>query len=361
MVKGFINGLAFISGAMKLGNLELYWPNVLIFVLTLAWAMMMFIAPLSQPHDTIDLGNMAYVSPKLDNEAKYQHIDNYVVRRVYESGDRNCHQHSDRSIFINGNQMPYCARCISIFVGMAVGAFISMLIMVRVDWKWVVAGLVPMGIDGGIQLVFSYESNNILRILTGLPAGLITTLALGAVLYEVSKMFEIMRSEKLEKLRSEGKPPPRFPFWLRSAAIVTAILLGISGLGVGDYLMHDGYKETPEQPLAFSVYDAPFSPNSTYFIASDDLMVLTHQNGPNLDWEKVEIILDADNATYALAIEKINGEGYSPVSNHITGKGDSMILTLQGSGILPKGMAVSVQLLSGEGVIWASKDPVILQ
>lgn len=345
---------------MKLGNLEIYWPNVLIFALTLTWAMLMFISPLSQPHDTVDLGNKAYVSPTLDNEVHYKHIDNYVVRRVYESGDRNCHQHSDRSVFINGNQMPYCTRCVAIFVGMAVGAFISMLIMVNVDWKWVVAGLVPMGIDGGIQLVFSYESNNILRILTGFPAGLITTLALGAVLYEVSKMFEVLRNEKLEKLKAEGKPPPKFPFWLRSAAIVTAILLGLSGLGVGDYLLHKGYQET-EQPLAFTAVDAPFSPNATYFSGSDDLLVLTHQSGPNLDWEKIGIILGYGNATYPAIIEKINGQGYSPVSNHITGKGDSMIVTLQGSATLPKTASVSVEMRSDAKVIWASKDHVILQ
>ena len=36
---------------------------------------------------------------------------------IYQSGDALCHQKSERSFFLNENQMPFCARCTAILVG----------------------------------------------------------------------------------------------------------------------------------------------------------------------------------------------------------------------------------------------------
>jgi len=54
---------------------------------------------------------------------------------------------------------------------------------------WILLGLVPMGLDGGIQLVTDYESTNFLRFITGTLAGIVTGIALGFIVSELSKII----------------------------------------------------------------------------------------------------------------------------------------------------------------------------
>jgi uncharacterized membrane protein len=318
----------------------------------------MFIAPLSQPADTIDLGDSGLVHPQLDNEKKYKHIDNYFVRRVYESGDRNCHQRGSRSVYINGNEMPYCTRDMAIFVGMAIGALISLFVFVKIDWKWVVAGLIPMAIDGTTQLITSYESNNILRMATGLPAGMITTLALGGVLFELGLMISRSREEKMALFKAQGKKGPKIPYWLRSVAIASAIILGICGLVAADYAMHDGYREE-EVKLALTAEDAPYFTTNTTLLPGEDVVLIQHKDGPNLDWAKLSIIIRWEDRFYNGGVLKINGNDYNRYSNHITEKGDTVIITLVNEE-LPTLSNISVTLREGSKTIWSSSEDIII-
>ena len=344
---------------LNLSNLQTHWPNLLIFVICLLWASMMFIAPLSQPPDTIDLGEKGLVHPQLDTEHKYKHIDNYLIRRIYESGDRNCHQHGDRSVYINGNQMPYCSRCVAIFVGITLGALISLLVFIRLDWKWVVAGLIPMAIDGSVQLVTSYESNNILRIATGIPAGLITTLALGGVLYELGNMIARSRAENMFKLKMEGKKGPRIPYWLRSLAIASAIILGICGFVAADYALHNGYREEEEEKLALEAEDAPYFTLNDTLLSGEDIIRIHHSAGPNLDWAKYTISINDGNYSHPARVKKLNGQEYDRFTNHITEVGDNVIITLV-SGELPTAIDVSITIKKGTTTIWSSSGSIII-
>ena len=127
---------------------------------------------------------------------------NPVWALAYGFGDINCHQKHERSWEINGNQMPVCARDIGIFSGFSLGCLFFLL---RGFNRWTVRdtflsvfnderlievyendrrmmamllimgiGLIPMGIDGSTQLLLnSYESNNLLRIITGLGSGFV--------------------------------------------------------------------------------------------------------------------------------------------------------------------------------------------
>ena len=127
---------------------------------------------------------------------------NPIWALAYGFGDLNCHQKYERSWEINGNQMPVCARDIGIFLGFSLGCLFFLLrgfnrwtvrdtfLSVFHD-KWLFEiyerdrrmivmlsimglGLVPMGIDGFTQLlVNSYESNNLLRIVTGAGSGFV--------------------------------------------------------------------------------------------------------------------------------------------------------------------------------------------
>ena len=118
---------------------------------------------------------------------------------IYAFGDLNCHNKHERSWEINGNQMPVCTRDLGIFFGAFLG---GLLFAYRGHNRWtirdsflsvfpdekmtqiylndyrlkVVLGfralaIIPISLDGGIQMLTSYESTNIMRVLTGTPFG----------------------------------------------------------------------------------------------------------------------------------------------------------------------------------------------
>ena len=92
---------------------------------------------------------------------------------IYLIGDGNCHQLSERSLYLNGNQMPFCARDVGIFLGLAIGMLIVLLALpaVLLDRASILLAL-PILIDGGVQYVGGgYESTNALRLLTGMLGG----------------------------------------------------------------------------------------------------------------------------------------------------------------------------------------------
>jgi len=137
---------------------------------------------------------------------------------VYAFGDFNCHQKHERSWVINGNQMPVCARDVGIFFGLALGGLVfsrrglnrwtirdSFLTLfpdsftsrfyikdqrLLAMWGTGILFCLPVVLDGGIQAISSYESNNILRVLTGLPFGFIIGWYFGASMSSKASKFE---------------------------------------------------------------------------------------------------------------------------------------------------------------------------
>jgi len=163
------------------------------FVILLVWLLGNVASPFMAPPGTIHLGNDGAVGAD-DKADEVAEIDSGFARFFYGMGDTNCHQHADRSFFLNGNQMPFCARCTSIFLGLAVGAAILMFLDLELHIFWILLGLVPMGIDGGVQLLSgTYESTNLLRFITGSLAGLVTGIALGYIVSELGKIIVLKR------------------------------------------------------------------------------------------------------------------------------------------------------------------------
>lgn len=81
-----------------------------------------------------------------------------------------CHARPERSFHIHGKQFPICARC--------TGELIGILIGIPVSWRTgaleipvLVLLMIPMILDGFVQLLTSYESTNLRRLLTGLLFG----------------------------------------------------------------------------------------------------------------------------------------------------------------------------------------------
>lgn len=81
-----------------------------------------------------------------------------------------CHQRPDRSFFFHGKQFPVCARCMGLLLGYAAGVVLAVLTKGNGYKIWWVLVL-PMLVDGVLQLVWNVESNNIRRVITGFLAG----------------------------------------------------------------------------------------------------------------------------------------------------------------------------------------------
>lgn len=167
-----------------------FHPLVLIpFIITLVWALMVIVAPLTLPADSVkDLSGVVGIK---DNENQTINMNGFA-RFVYDSGDVNCHQRASRSLFINGNEMPYCARCTGIFVGLVIGTAFSLFIILDLKVWYIIGALVPMGIDGVGQMLGLWESTDLARLVTGGLAGVITGIALGFIFF----VFETMMADR---------------------------------------------------------------------------------------------------------------------------------------------------------------------
>lgn len=166
-----------------------------IFIISLVWTVAIFLAPA-----TLASGEIA------DLDGKANSIDYGdawadlppLHAAVYYIGDAECHQISDRSFYIAGNQMPVCVRDTAIFLFGTLGLLTAMVArqgpsvtrmllgMLPKKGRALVEGkipeililvivavifLVPLALDGGLQLFTEYESTNPLRFLTGALAG----------------------------------------------------------------------------------------------------------------------------------------------------------------------------------------------
>jgi uncharacterized membrane protein len=179
----------------------------MVLVTGTALVLSMILAPATLPNGSV-VGLNARANA-MDHWDRWGSMDPFHMA-AYTFGDFNCHQRMERTLIINGNEMPVCARDISIFVGLMFGAailarsrvtdspigtFMDLLpdgVRRKVKGKWravivlFILGLlfVPTALDGGVQMLsafpgspLSYESTNAMRILTGFPMGI----ALGAV------------------------------------------------------------------------------------------------------------------------------------------------------------------------------------
>jgi uncharacterized membrane protein len=205
-----------------------------VFVLSLAWTLSLFIAPMTIPPGTVtDLDGSS-------NRVDYPHLwDDMPLypRIIYYIGDAQCHQKWYRTFFINGNEMPVDSRVTAIYVGLSLGILASMLVAYattvsgtfisilpsrarefvdkRMDprlflFLFMSLAFAPLVIDGFTQLLTAYESTNLTRVLTGLPLGFAGGYMFGVLigtLHENRKVQkEFMKEEEHvhEMMRSEG-------------------------------------------------------------------------------------------------------------------------------------------------------------
>jgi len=159
------------------------------FIPLIIWSIIQFIAPLALPANSVD--DLSGVTGISDNK---EIIDSMPApwNTVYSIGDSLCHEKAERSFFINGNQMPFCSRCTAIWLGLAIGLGFMVFYKIKLDEKFVfvlIAGIVPIGIDGVGQLFGLWESTNLIRVITGIIVGIVCGVAIGVIIDEIKEMI----------------------------------------------------------------------------------------------------------------------------------------------------------------------------
>lgn len=108
-----------------------------------------------------------------------------VALAIYRAYGFTCHQLPDHSYFIAGYQVAICQRCTAIHAMMAITGLLFVLLRTRrlppLTFKWYLLFLIPVAVDGGMQLVS--------QLLVAIPAyglwvvGLAVILLLTLLLY----------------------------------------------------------------------------------------------------------------------------------------------------------------------------------
>jgi len=103
-----------------------------------------------------------------------------VIREEIPQGimDAICHRLPSRCIAIPWGISGLCARCTAFWLGMAAGAAAAAAGRIRLPFWAGFPAVLPLVIDGVVQLHTAYESSNPLRAVTGLLAGIGITLLL---------------------------------------------------------------------------------------------------------------------------------------------------------------------------------------
>lgn len=78
---------------------------------------------------------------------------------------------AERSFFFRGYQFPVCARCTGVVAGEIISV-VMLLCGVEIPYVPAFVLLLPLAIDGGVQYIKLWLSNNLRRVITGVLAGI---------------------------------------------------------------------------------------------------------------------------------------------------------------------------------------------
>lgn len=100
-------------------------------------------------------------------------VSDLKPNRLYSAalsfGSHICHQRNDRSFYRGLRKFPVCARCTGIYLALPLGIILALIF--PVSPAFLIPLLLPLVVDGTIQLFTSYESNNKRRLATGVLFG----------------------------------------------------------------------------------------------------------------------------------------------------------------------------------------------
>ena len=168
---------------------------LMVFIVATLWTVLVLVVPYTVPSGTVsDLSGRVGGH---ENEAQFEDL-NPVAHAVYWIGDAECHQISNRSYYLNDNQMPFCARDLGLFIGISAGFGLATFRRLGVKPWYFLLMVAPLALDGGLQAVTSYESNNPLRLATGIVAGIGLALLLAEFIF-------VLREDSAKARQGKGQ------------------------------------------------------------------------------------------------------------------------------------------------------------
>lgn len=143
---------------------------------------------------------------------------------IYNLGTAICHQMDDRTFHFHGNPLLVCARCTGTYTGFMFSFIYWMAVNKKLragtppPYAMITAGvfIATLVIDGGTSYLHLRETNNYIRLFTGLLAGA------GAAILITPCVFELIYKFSSPKLFIEKKKD--FLLWIVMLIIVFFIL-----------------------------------------------------------------------------------------------------------------------------------------
>jgi uncharacterized membrane protein len=170
--------------------------HLTLLIIFAAWLGLSLVVPFTLPSGSVT--DLSGAVGRIDNQYQIERM-NPLAAAIYFMGDLNCHQIADRSFYLNGNEMPFCARDTGIFFGIVFGMVLAIVVRYRPGLPLIAAGFIPTALDGGLQLVTNYSSNNPLRFATGIVAGIAAAYLLSYV------AIRVMEPESLPTTRASRR------------------------------------------------------------------------------------------------------------------------------------------------------------
>lgn len=160
-----------------------------VFAVALTFLLLMVILPMLYPYGSfVDMGGSPGV---LENWNKTSFADP-LTRVVYAIGDMFCHQQQSRSFMINGSQMAFCQRDVSILLGFIIGLLLTDILSNKVHTgsvRFLVIGAFFLTITVIEWLAESILSADVLyaRAMSGVISGIGIAMLLQ---YMITKQYE---------------------------------------------------------------------------------------------------------------------------------------------------------------------------
>lgn len=119
---------------------------------------------------------------------------NSVSTPLYKFFSYICHQISERSFHIDGEQFGVCSRCFGVYFGLLAG-FATYPLWRRIDEIeplprfWLFLSMIPIGIDWSLTIFGIWENTHSSRFTTGLILGVACSTFIVPAIVEITRNF----------------------------------------------------------------------------------------------------------------------------------------------------------------------------
>ena len=112
-----------------------------------------------------------------------------------------CHQISDRSFHIEGEQFGVCSRCFGVYFGLLAGFLIypfwrTLDEIEPIPRIWLFLSLVPIGVDWSLGVFGIWENTHFSRLVTGIILGVACSTFIMPALVEIARNITLNRQQK---------------------------------------------------------------------------------------------------------------------------------------------------------------------